>query len=115
MLAPLLQPVSIMESPWDRCYLSLTKYEVMYANCSFLGTATIGGEVDGKKTTTSVASTLTGASYYRFDVAITGGAEKTASATATCAPGKNAGTSLSAKTMMVWALAGVATGVLTLV
>ncbi|KAG4416092.1 hypothetical protein IFR04_010795 [Cadophora malorum] len=78
-------------------------------------TATIGGEVDGKKTTTSVTSTLTGASYYRFDVAITGGAEKTASATATCAPGKNAGTSLSAKTMMVWALAGVATGVLTLV
>ncbi|KAH7411394.1 hypothetical protein BKA64DRAFT_380420 [Cadophora sp. MPI-SDFR-AT-0126] len=77
-------------------------------------TATIGGEVDGKKTTTSATSTLSGFNYYRYDVAITGGAEKTASATATCAPGKNAGTFLSAKTMMVWALAGVATSVLTL-
>ncbi|KAK0119468.1 hypothetical protein ONS95_010916 [Cadophora gregata] len=75
---------------------------------------TIGGEVDGKKTSTSTTTTVSGTDYYRFDVAITGGAEKTASATATCAPGKNAGTSLSAKSMMVFGLAGLATSVLAL-
>jgi len=34
-----------------------------------------------------VDSSLTGAAYYRYDVAITGGVEKTASATGKCTSG----------------------------
>ncbi|KAH6722818.1 hypothetical protein BKA61DRAFT_648098 [Leptodontidium sp. MPI-SDFR-AT-0119] len=47
--------------------------------CSLDGTTaavcsvTLGGEVDGTKTTTSTVTTAAGSSYYRFDVAITGG------------------------------------------
>ncbi|KAG4443843.1 hypothetical protein IFR05_000679 [Cadophora sp. M221] len=89
--------------------------------CSLDGTTaavcsvTVGGEVDGTKTTTSSVTTAAGSDYYRFDVAITAGAEKTASATGTCGgSGKSAGTTVTSKGMMVWALAGVATSILAL-
>ncbi|KAH7355338.1 hypothetical protein BKA65DRAFT_475786 [Rhexocercosporidium sp. MPI-PUGE-AT-0058] len=87
--------------------------------CSLAGTTaaacavTIGGEADGTKTSTSTTITATGTDYYRNDVEITGGAEKIAAATGTCS-GKSAGVALNSKSMMVWALAGVATGLLTL-
>ncbi|KAL2131060.1 hypothetical protein VTI74DRAFT_5599 [Chaetomium olivicolor] len=69
-------------------------------------TATVGGSVDKTTTSASVTSTLSGTDYYRFDVAITGGAEKTASPTAECKPppGSNSGASL--KAAGVWGLVG---------
>lgn len=76
----------------------------------FSGTATLKATVSGTSTSSSLTETLTGASYYRFDVAITGGAEKTASPTA-CA--KSAATNVNPRSMLVWAFAGVmATSVL---
>ncbi|KAK4164364.1 hypothetical protein QBC43DRAFT_50025 [Cladorrhinum sp. PSN259] len=78
--------------------------------CNLQGTTravcsgTIGGSVD--KTTTSVSTTVTytGASYRRYDVAITAGAEKTASPSAEC---KAAGSSgASTKGVAVWGLVG---------
>jgi hypothetical protein len=51
---------------------------------------------------------LSGSHYYRFDVEITAGAEKTANPTATCGSGgKGAASSLNSKMMAMWALAGV--------
>ncbi|KAL2070278.1 hypothetical protein VTL71DRAFT_13304 [Oculimacula yallundae] len=88
--------------------------------CSLQGTTaatcsvTIGGTVDGKKTSSTTATSVASPSYYRYDVEITGGAEKTAAATATCAPSTSAAPPMTTKNMMVWALAGVATGILTL-
>lgn len=90
-------------------------------NCVLAGTtaatctATAGGTADGTSTTTSTTMTLSGTDYFRFDVAITGGAEKTAAPAATCSSkSKSAGAVVSSKSAMVWALAGVATGLLTL-
>lgn len=79
------------------------------------GKVTVGGTAGGTKTSTQTTVTLSGSNYYRFDVAITGGAEKTAAPAATCSfDTKSAGTIVNSKNIMVWALAGVATGILTL-
>lgn len=71
------------------------------ATCS--GTA--GGEADGTKTSWTTVATISSPTYYRFDVEITGGAEKTKNPSATCGV-KGAATSLNAKTMALWALTG---------
>jgi len=55
------------------------------ASCS----ASISVSAQGTSTALSTTSVLSGSDYHHFDVAITGGAEKTAQATATCA--KNPG------------------------
>ncbi len=78
-------------------------------SCSLQGTtaavcsATIGGSVD--KTSTAVSTTVTesGTDYYRYDVAITGGAEKTANPT-TCAANGAAG--LSVRAVALWGVLG---------
>lgn len=61
----------------ENCALS----DTTAADC----TAVVSGSIDGTSTQTTITSLITGAAYHRYDVAITGGAEKTASATATCA------------------------------
>lgn len=66
--------------------------------------ATIAGTVDKTSTTASTVSTAAGTDYYRFDVAITGGAEKTANPTA-CAT-KSGAAGLSTKAVAVWSLLG---------
>ncbi|KAK1750082.1 hypothetical protein QBC47DRAFT_418385 [Echria macrotheca] len=84
----------------------------------------LGGTVNGQSTTISLpASTRTGSEVYYYNVAITGGAEKTASPKPTCEPTKssgggggssssnnnNGGTSgASTKGVAIWALLGVA-------
>jgi hypothetical protein len=82
----------------DTCHLAGTTA----ATC----TATIKATISGTVVSTAVAETLSGSTYYRFDVEITGGAEKTANPTGTCGA-KSAATSLSVKNMAIWALAGV--------
>jgi hypothetical protein len=78
--------------------------------CSLAGTTaavcTETAEVtaNDRSTATAVTTSLSSANYVRYDVAITAGAEKTASATATCA---NAGSSLSGKKTALFAMAGV--------
>lgn len=69
-------------------------------------TATAIASVDGKSTSGTVTTILTGASYRRYDVEITGGAEKTASPLATCGA-KSAGARVNAKARAIWALTGV--------
>jgi hypothetical protein len=78
------------------------------ANCA----ATLLATGDGSTISTATTETLSGSNYYRFNVEITGGAEKTASATATCAVPSasakgNAAASLNVKNVVMWALAGV--------
>ncbi|KAJ4286890.1 hypothetical protein N0V88_007834 [Collariella sp. IMI 366227] len=76
--------------------------------CALQGTtaavcgATIGGTVDNKSTTTSTVTTLSGSAYHRYDVTITGGAEKTADPSAECKSGA------STKTVAMWGLLGAA-------
>ncbi|KAK5657208.1 hypothetical protein OQA88_3266 [Cercophora sp. LCS_1] len=83
-------------------------------------TATIGGNVQGTSTTVSVSTTYTGARVYKYDVTITGGAEKTASPKPTCAAapsgngnggGSGSGTGsqsgASVKGVAVWGLVGL--------
>jgi hypothetical protein len=90
----------------------------MQENCALQGTtqavcaATIGGTVDGQAATTSATTTFSGTDYYRYDVAITGGAEKTASATAECKPKGNS--AASTKAMAMWGLVVGAAGVASL-
>jgi len=67
-------------------------------------TATVALSADKTSTTTSLVETITGTRYRRFDVAITGGAEKTANPTA--CPTPNAAGSLNPKNMALWAFAG---------
>ena len=68
-------------------------------------TATVGASIDQLKnsTTVSVTSTASGSDYYRFDVAITGGAEKL-NPTAAC---KSGAPGASVKTVAKWGLVGV--------
>lgn len=47
-------------------------------------TATITAGLDGSTTSTVTETHLSGSDYHRFDVKITGGAEKTPSATGEC-------------------------------
>ncbi|KAK4120564.1 hypothetical protein N657DRAFT_579689 [Parathielavia appendiculata] len=73
-------------------------------------TAMIGGSVDKTTTSASLSTTISGADYYRFDVAITGGAEKTASPSAQCnAPPASgpSGSGASTKAVAIWGLIGV--------
>ncbi len=65
-------------------------------------TATVGGSVDKTTTSTSTTSTASGSDYYRFNVAVTGGAEKL-NPTATC----KASSGASMKTVATWGLVGV--------
>ncbi len=68
-------------------------------------TATLGGSVDKTTTSATTTGTLAGTHYYRFDVAITGGAEKAANPTAQC---KSTSASwASTKAVVMWGLVGV--------
>lgn len=68
--------------------------------CSLEGTTaahcqdTIALSVDGKRTTASASQAVSGTGLHRYDVSITGGADKTASpeATGECKPNVAAGT-----------------------
>jgi len=95
------------------------------ASCSLAGTTaaacavTLGGTVDGTVTSTSTIASLASSNYdyFRYDVTLTAGAEKTASPTATncnvrAAPAettnsKSEGSVLSSKRMAMWMLVGV--------
>ncbi|KFY64905.1 hypothetical protein V496_02935 [Pseudogymnoascus sp. VKM F-4515 (FW-2607)] len=68
-------------------------------------TATAGGEADGTSTSATAVVTVTSPTYYRFDVEITGGAEKTKNPAPTCSS-EGAASSLNTKTMAIWALTG---------
>ncbi|KAK3901527.1 hypothetical protein C8A05DRAFT_34800 [Staphylotrichum tortipilum] len=63
---------------------------------------TVGGVVNGVTTSAAVSGTISGTDYYRFDVAITAGAEKTANPTGQC---KASGA--STKAVAMWGLVGV--------
>ncbi len=67
-------------------------------------TATLGGSVDKTTTSTSMTSTASGSDYYRFNVAVTGGADKLANPSATCKP---ANSGASVKSVATWGLVGV--------
>lgn len=70
-------------------------------------TGTLKATVPGTSTSTTVTLVLQTPSYYRYDVEITAGAEKTASPSGTCAK-KSAAVGLNTKTMALWAMAGFA-------
>ncbi|CAN8097550.1 unnamed protein product [Discula destructiva] len=71
-------------------YAGVTGVGKVYESCALSGTtaASCTGSasvsVQGESTESAVATVLTGSDYHRFDVDITGGAEKTASATGSC-------------------------------
>ncbi|KAG7286260.1 hypothetical protein NEMBOFW57_008568 [Staphylotrichum longicolle] len=67
--------------------------------------ATVGGTVDNKSTFISSTTTMSGSDYYRYDVAITGGAEKTANPSAQCKP-PSSPSGASMKAVGVWGLVG---------
>lgn len=69
-------------------------------------TATAQVTASTSSTSTTSTETLSGTDYYRFNVAITGGAEKTANPTGTCSAKTNAAPNLNTKKVAVWALAG---------
>lgn len=81
-------------------------------SCALAGTtaatcsASVKGTADGTAVSTSGVETLSSADYYRFNVQITGGAEKTVNPTATCAV-KGAAVSINTKNVAMLALAGV--------
>ncbi|KAJ9136647.1 hypothetical protein NKR23_g9683 [Pleurostoma richardsiae] len=76
-------------SVWESCKLDGTTA----ATCS----ASVSVKANGQQTATATQTVLSGTDYHRFQVAITAGAEKTASATGSCgagdsgsaAPGRN--------------------------
>ncbi|TVY78151.1 hypothetical protein LSUE1_G007855 [Lachnellula suecica] len=68
-------------------------------------TETVQATVDNTKTTTTTTATLSGTDYHHFNVAITGGAEKTASPTGKVPT--NAAARPMAKKMAIWGLVGV--------
>ena len=88
-------------------------------SCNLVGTtaatctATIKATAQGTSASTTVSTatteTVTGSTYHRFDVEITGGAEKTASATATCGK-KSAAAGFDARRIGLWAMAAVVSG-----
>ncbi|KUJ13378.1 uncharacterized protein LY89DRAFT_721403 [Mollisia scopiformis] len=79
----------------ETCHLAGTTA----ATCS----ATVEATVGTTKSAASTVETLSGSDYYRFDVEITGGAEKTVNPTGKCGAAAN----LNNKNLLVWALAGV--------
>lgn len=69
-------------------------------------TGTLGGSI-GKETTSAVVTTIyTGTNMYRYDVAITGGAEKTANPTACAAPKTDSGAAEGVRGVGVWGVVG---------
>lgn len=69
--------------------------------------ATIKGTAQGQSTALSTTTTLSGTDVYRFDVSITGGAEKLANPTGTCAAaGQSAGAMVNPKSIVLWVVAG---------
>ncbi|KAK1828714.1 hypothetical protein QBC39DRAFT_264588 [Podospora conica] len=68
-------------------------------------TATVGGNVGKTSTSSSSTTTYRGTDVYMFDVAITGGAEKTANPTACAAPAGSGAQGLRAG---VWGVLGAA-------
>jgi hypothetical protein len=70
-------------------------------------TTTTGVSLDGTTTTESGTVTLSGSTYYRYDVAITGGAEKTVSPTAECKPAPTRTSGASTKAVAMWGLFGI--------
>lgn len=70
-------------------------------------TATVKATADGTSKTTSTSTVLSGSHYYRFDVEITAGAEKTMNPTATCGSKKGTAASLNSGMIAMWALTGV--------
>ena len=88
------------------------------ATCTATAMVTVGGSPVAQTVTTMI----TGRNYHRFDVEITGGAEKTANAAATCTSAAtsattsssttsplttSAGARVNTKARAVWALTGV--------
>jgi hypothetical protein len=90
--------------------VTLTGKETCALGGTTAATCTVTAKVTASTTSTSTTSTetLSGTDYYRFNVAITAGAEKTANPTGTCVPKSNAATNFNTKKVAVWALAGVA-------
>lgn len=86
-------------------------------NCELQGTteaictATVSVSVDGTSTAITTTSTMDGTDYHRFDVAITGGAEKTAAPTGECAA-KSGAIGRGLKAREGWALGTAALAVL---
>lgn len=82
-------------------------------NCELQGTtaavcaATISVSIQGTSTAITTTGTLDGTDYHRFDVAITGGAEKTAAATGEC-QAKSGAVGSALKVREGWALGTVA-------
>lgn len=68
-------------------------------------TATAGGQADGTHTSATAVVTVASPTYYRFDVEITGGADKTKNPSPTCSS-EGVATNLNAKSTAIWALAG---------
>ncbi|KAI3394972.1 hypothetical protein diail_2030 [Diaporthe ilicicola] len=85
-------------------------------NCALLGTtaadctATVSLSVDGTSTALETTVTLSGTDYHRFDVAITGGAEKTAVATGECGSAASGAVGRGLKTREGWVLGTVVVG-----
>lgn len=67
-------------------------------------TGTVGGSVGKETTSAVVTNTYTGSNLFRYDVAITGGAEKTVSPTA-CA-NKDSGAAEGLRRVGVWGVVG---------
>lgn len=100
-LSTVLSGIAVTITGQETCALAGTTA----ATC----TATAKVTASTSSTSTTSTETLSGTDYYRFNVAITGGAEKTASPAATCSSTKaSAATSFSSKKVAIWALAGVA-------
>lgn len=86
-------------------------------NCELQGTtaatctAIVSVTVDGTSTAVTTTIPMDGTKYHRFDVAITGGAEKTAAATGKCSS-KSGAVGRGLKAREGWALGTVALAVL---
>ena len=80
-------------------------------SCSLQGTtaadchATVFVAIDGTSTSTASETLITGTDYHRFDVAITGGADKTGSGAGTCSSGAMA--TVDARGIVAMAIVGV--------
>ncbi|KAK4239961.1 hypothetical protein C8A03DRAFT_13685 [Achaetomium macrosporum] len=89
-------------------------------SCALTGTTeancvvSVAIEVDDTSTATSTSMVLSGTDYHRYQVAITGGAEKTASATGACKPNAGAETNPDVVRVVGAALAIGLMGVLAL-
>jgi hypothetical protein len=84
-------------------------------SCAVTGTTearcmgTVGISVDGTSTQTTMPVTISGTGFHMFEVAVTGGADKTAAAAATdaCKASGNAAAGTSANVVRVGAVAAV--------